>query len=1086
MVLVAIECKHPLLELAIVNLQKLSIKTQIVIGATLVGSFLLFTQTAVHIGSLRQNVTKQLHVRHLQRTKLVADTLSDAIDLRREALKNTAIHLNKIDEGKITAENEFLLTNGGLPALFDDIRLFNKNGKLLLMNQAGLRVYSAPINNLYLNEISKDEKNKGFEPNSISINSADVVISYPIKDGKQKAKGVLIGSLNIFRSDLLGRAAGQLQGTQEAFFLVGADRVATFQANHPQKDKKPTLPEEIKPLIDKAFWDNESVLLTQIDGHEILYAFVKINGTDMLLGYSTEGKAAFALVDELNAEVIFNSLFLFAWLIPLLWLGARQAMIPLDRLIAAMRERAGEINADKELLLVEERGCTEIKSTANAFNLFLSAYNRSKGQSAISDNILSSIQEGVIVTGSDNIIIETNPAFSLITGYSREEVIGKNPSFLSSKQHNAEYYQAIWKSINENGFWRGEIWNLRKDGSAFPEQLSITVLKDSKGDVVNYIGVITDITHLKAQSDELRKAAYYDTLTGLPNGKLLIKELAGAINESDLQPENSKVAIVVLDIDKFQVVNNNFGLNEGDRVLQLAGEFLARFVGSIGFAGRLSGDKFALVLLNQKSRIFVEDALKEMQNCFRGIDFGQIVNLTMSIGVTLYPDDREGPDRLLRHAEQALYQAKHDGANVFRFFEPEESKSQEARQIAISRIVQALKDDEFHLYYQPKVNLITGELLGFEALIRWDCPETGLVLPGRFLGFVENTRIEIDIGLWVMEHSFIQLDEWRKHDFHYPVSVNISAYQILSSGFFDGLKDLIARFPQINPGLIEIEILESAEVLDWPLAESVIGMCRGLGVKFSIDDFGTGYSSLLHLRRLPVDTLKIDQNFIVNMLHHPDDLSIIEGIVHLAEAFGKRLIAEGVETQSHAELLIPLGCHYGQGYGIARPMPPRVIFNWLKEWQSNGFWREIRQTFVSREILQLSAVNASHQYWVNQLIEMINERDLDKAPEFDSRYCTFNRWYQGNGKRNFHNFSAYHSLHDIHEALHAQGLIIFNLCQKGLFEEAISEIGLLMTVSERIMDAIAELKNQVMQLRLIEDRSVQTVSLSPRVERMAV
>ena len=560
----------------------------------------------------------------------------------------------------------------------------------------------------------------------------------------------------------------------------------------------------------------------------------------------------------------------------------------------------------------------------------------------------------------------------------------------------------------------------------------------------------------------------WDALTGLPDRKQVSERIDRAIELVSGPLESRVLVVAILDIDDFKVINDAYGVSFGDALLVSMAQQLSRIMRETDFVGRLGGDEFVLVFSGLRNRGQIQSVLVRLQERLNQTSFENGVKVSVSIGVSVYPTDRQDADHLLRHTDHALYQAKRFGKNMIHFFDPDEAQGQEARKALFRRLMQAYQNEEFVLYYQPKVNLITGDLVGAEALIRWIQPEAGIIQPAGFIDIMAKTPLEIEIGKWVIKTALSQAAKWAREAMTIPVSVNISAYQIQAPGFYEDMVRLLKEQPGIDPSLIEIEILESSPVDDWSTMINVISACRELGVRFSIDDFGTGYSSLVQLRRLPVDTLKIDQGFTINMLRDPDDLSIIEGIVHLSDTFSKSLVAEGVETRMHAELLIPIGCHLGQGYGIARPMPPDALQDWLTHWKSFGFWKEIGHSFVSRELLRLSSVNAAHEHWVNQLLAMVNEQDVGKAPEFDPRYCTFGRWYLGSGKRSFSGFPVYAALGDSHELLHEMGLEIYQKCLEGHFDEALKMVDLLMAIHDQMMLLLSQLRSDVKELRAEE------------------
>ena len=1060
---------------------KLSIKIQVVVGAAVIGSILLFTQTAIQAGSLRDDLIGRARVRQIAQTASVSKMLGDTLEMRLRTLEQTATGLSLVagKDGRLFLDNDHQLTQGVLSIWFDAIQIFDRNG-LPIYRQPGSGRFSTAALPLSMRLLVQSVQSRGEAEIDVVGDipeSSGIVLVVPLRDAKGQITGALAGVLGLLRGDVLEILNQDLVAGQGEFFIVGPNRLMVYHPDLRQMMRPVGGSENQTGLLDRALQERGGEAVAEdIRGEKILYAFSPIQKTQWVLGSSIAESDALVFVSDLQKRMILTSGLLFCLLIPMLWMATRKALSPLESLSDSMRERAEHLGTDRVLAGVREAGSKEIRKASKAFNAFLRAHNQAQTNLVLSANVFSAIREGIIITDAANRIIDVNPAFSQISGYPREEVIGKNPRFLSSHRHDAAFYQLLWTQLRENKVWRGEIWNRRKNGEIFPEQLSITALFNDQGEVVNYVGVLTDITEFKQQARELERAAHYDSMTGLPNRKFITEKIWEAIQNSKTDNSIGMVAVAILDVDSFKQVNDNFGLEEGDRILREIGVNLSILLRKDDCVGRLGGDEFALVLTRQGNRPQIQNAIQRFQDSLRRVDFGHGIRLTVSVGVTVYPVDDQDPDRLLRHADQALYQAKRTGKNVLHFFDPEESRCQEARLHSLSRIAQALRQDEMTLYYQPKVHLLSGELLGVEALIRWYNPEGGVQSPECFIPLVANTPLELELGFWVLKHALQQLNEWQSQGMPLSISVNISAYQLQSPGFVTELTNLMRCYPAVSPSLLEIEILESAAVEDWNHTANVISVCRGLGIHFSIDDFGTGYSSLLQLRRLPVDTLKIDQSFILNMLRDPDDLSMVEGIVHLSDTFSKRLIAEGVETQAHAELLIQLGCQMGQGYGISRPMPANAMASWLEGWKNQGFWKEISYAFVSRELLQLTAVSAALQHWVDQILKMVHEQDLLQAPELDRNHCAFGRWYKGSGKRNFSVFHAYVELDFAHELLHGNGIIIHGLCQQGFFDQAEKILPGLMTQHEAIVKLIETLREDVRHLRLIDqEREVRPI-----------
>ncbi|MGZ5008987.1 MAG: PAS domain S-box protein, partial [Methylobacter sp.] len=545
----------------------------------------------------------------------------------------------------------------------------------------------------------------------------------------------------------------------------------------------------------------------------------------------------------------------------------------------------------------------------------------------ITASVFNNSQEAILITNTDNAIIDVNSAFTLITGYSRAEVLGRNPKLLSSGRHDKAFYAGMWHSLKHKRAWRGEIWNQRKSGEIYAELLSIAAICDDDGNVQRYVGVFSDISYLKEHEAELSRVAHYDALTGIPNRVLLADRMKQAIAKTTR--EQSVVAICYLDLDGFKTINDNMGHDAGDQVLIEVSRRIRNTIRAGDTVARLGGDEFVVLLELEKGG----DCVITLDRLLATIAQPVIVKdkpqlLSASIGVTIYPQDNEDSDTLLRHADQAMYIAKQSGKNRFYIYDTEMDLRVRSHNELVKNIRLGLEHNQFELYFQPKINLLSKQLVGAEALIRWRHPERGLLSPIEFLRPIENTELDIEIGNWVIAAALAQINSWHCAGLDIEVSINISAYHMESTRFTEKLQQQLAHYPNIQPGRLQIEILETAALNDLPIVCEIIESCRQLGVRFALDDFGTGYSSLSYLSKLPIDALKIDQSFVRDMLEDKGDRAIVQGIIALAHAFDRQIVAEGIETEEHYRMLCEMGCQIGQGYGIARPMPADELLNW--------------------------------------------------------------------------------------------------------------------------------------------------------------
>ncbi len=557
-------------------------------------------------------------------------------------------------------------------------------------------------------------------------------------------------------------------------------------------------------------------------------------------------------------------------------------------------------------------------------------------------SVFSHAREGITITDAHGTIVDVNDAFARITGYSREEALGQNPRFLNSGRQDAAFFAGMWGALVEQGHWSGEIWNRRKNGEVFAELLTISAVRDMQGNTQQYVALFSDITATKAHQRQLEHIAHFDALTNLPNRILLADRLQQAMVQT--QRRGQQLAVAYLDLDGFKKVNDKHGHDVGDQLLINLATAMKDTLREGDTLARMGGDEFVAVLIDLDGIESCGPMLTRLLEAAAApVQLGNVVlQGSASVGVTFYPqaNDMEA-DQLLRQADQAMYQAKVAGKNRYHVFDAAKDSSLRLHHESLERIRVALEQREFVLHYQPKVNMHSGQVIGAEALIRWQHPEKGLLAPNAFLPVIEDHPLAVDVGEWVIDAALTQIERWRAVGVDLPVSVNIGARQLQQDDFLHRLKTILAKHPQVDPKYLELEVLETSALGNMEQVSQVIEDCAKIGVQFALDDFGTGYSSLTYLKRLRVALLKIDQSFVRDMLDDPDDLAILQGVIGLATAFKRQVIAEGVETVEHGTALLQLGCELAQGYGIARPMSPEQMPAWATTWQPDAAWRAL-------------------------------------------------------------------------------------------------------------------------------------------------
>ncbi|SCZ59320.1 EAL domain-containing protein [Thiohalomonas denitrificans] len=524
---------------------------------------------------------------------------------------------------------------------------------------------------------------------------------------------------------------------------------------------------------------------------------------------------------------------------------------------------------------------------------------------------------------------------------------------------------------------------------------------------------------LQRQQQSLEQMAHFDSLTRLPNRVLLADRIQQALARA--KRSNTLLAICYLDLDGFKPVNDNYGHDIGDLLLVNVAERLHRSVRGADTVARLGGDEFVLLYgdLHQveEAEQALERLLKTLAHPYR-LGAERKVEVSASIGVTLFPYDNSDPDTLLRHADQAMYLAKQNGRNRYHLFDPEHDREVRTRREALGRLERALVNGEFVLHYQPKVDMRSGTLVGAEALIRWQHPERGLVPPGEFLPLLENTDLIVSIDQWVLDQALTDLAAWRTAGIDLTVSINISGRHLQKSDFRANLEAALMAHPEVPPSAVELEILETTAFADIRQVSVVLESCRKLGVSFALDDFGTGYASLGYLKKLPAQTLKIDQSFVRDMLTDSQDLAIVEGIIGLSRAFHRQVIAEGVETEEHGAALLQLGCDLGQGYGIARPMPGSDFPSWFEDYRARPF--STASTPPLGHALSPVTAEFEHRRWVRELIAWLEEeKGTRPLPALDEHACYVGRWLAQQRGTTLGNRPELKQLDAIHHEFHA-------------------------------------------------------------------
>jgi len=648
----------------------------------------------------------------------------------------------------------------------------------------------------------------------------------------------------------------------------------------------------------------------------------------------------YAPLTKLRNVLILASIAALLLLFPIAYYLGLSFSRPISKLAANMSAaEKGDISVRADIV-----GVGEVAELARHFNQYMEQLDevrrgllseieeriKAEQQLKLFGMVFEHALEGISITDRHGAIIAVNPSFSTITGFEPEEVLGKNPRVLKSDRHDAGFYKDMWKVLKERGAWHGEIWNRRKNGESYPEILSISSIRDENGDVSHYVAVFHDISDMKLKDQQIEHQAYHDALTGLPNRALAQDRLGVALAHAGR--DKTKVAVLYLDLDNFKNVNDSFGHAKGDVLIQEVAKQLQIHFKNADTVARLGGDEFLLIFEEVGSEHEVAEIAEKVLRAFDAPFFiyDQEVEISPSIGVTMFPDDGETPGELIKNADMAMYQSKANGKNSYFLFTKEMNARVFKRIQLESDMRQALKDQEFTVFFQPKVQLGSGAVEGVEALVRWQKPDGSLMSPADFIPLAEETGMIVPLGEFVLETSCKAMqvfDGIGCSDIR--VSVNLSPIQFQQDDLVEMVVSSLER-NGLSPSKLELEITESTLMTDVQSSIAKLNLLVEHGISISIDDFGTGHSSLYYLKNFPIDVLKVDRSFIRDITTDASDAQIVETIILMARNLGIGVVAEGVETKEQIEMLREFGCELIQGFYYSKPLPLEEVITYVR------------------------------------------------------------------------------------------------------------------------------------------------------------
>jgi len=918
----------------------LATKTTVLIAATfftvLVGTslFLLHYQAESLKSSILQGLDGQ--------AKIAAHGIEDFLD---EGLtESNAASATFPEEALVTGrlgevESHLRKMSATFPKFQNGFFVLDREGRLLVdyPPHPELRGQSFAFREYYQRTIKEGKGIVGKPYRSKRTGAPVLTFTAPVRDGKGQIIAIVACSMDLRSHEALGGYRKQKIGETGYLYVFDKSRLLVL---HPDDEREMTYVEVGKNRVLEAALQGFEGAGESVNsaGVPMLLAVRRIPHSEWMVGVQITQKESYEPIGVARTRIFSLSSTAIVLAAILGGVAIRRVSRPLQQLerVASQistdleaAETQGTYNPSSSTLDSLRRICSgdEVGLLASAFshlatrlNLTLDSMRRSAEALRLQATALESTANAIVITDRQGSIQWVNPAFTVLTGYTAEEALGQEQSFLKSGAHDAHFYQTLWNTILSGAVWRGEITNRRKDGTPYVEEMTITPVRSDKGEITQFIAIKVDITDRKTAEEQVKFLAYYDALTGLPNRTLFRDRLSKALASARRRKE--KVALLFLDLDRFKTINDSLGHSVGDLLLKEVAERLKKWAREQDTVARLGGDEFVVVLTALMdigdAAVAADRILKAMTpDC---IVQGHLLSISCSLGISVFPDNGREPETLLKNADAAMYCAKEQGRNNFQFFTQEMNVQAVERMTLENSLRVALERNELFLVYQPQMDIATGQITGAEALLRWQHPVLGLVPPDKFIPIAENSGLIIPIGEWVLKTACVQARQWQDEGLPaIPVAVNVSAIQLRHNRFLQVVEKVLDE-AGLRSQYLELELTEGLLFSNADLTLSLLQELSEMGLKLSIDDFGTGYSSLSYLRHFPVCKLKIDRSFVQAMTVNSDDAAITSTIINMGKSLNLTVIAEGVENEEQMSFLRDHGCDEIQGYYFSRPL----------------------------------------------------------------------------------------------------------------------------------------------------------------------